>query len=178
VPAELRVSCEQRCASCVASRLRQARRPDGAGCGAGQEGRAAELRAALAAAAAAPARLPAEVLARRFVRGVGAPSAAAAAAAIVRRRFLSGLPACAGALQLAAYEWAADELGDQARPWRTLAHPGAPWRAGAAAGSRRAGHGRAGCSPAALQFGRGCGVGACALAGRRPALALLVGGVA
>jgi len=132
----------------------------------------------LAAAAAAPARLQAEVLARRFVRGVGPASAADAAAAIVRRRFLSALPACAGALQLAAYEWAADELGDQARPWRTLAHPGAPWRAGAAAGSRRAGHGRAGCSPAALQFGRGCGVGACALAGRRPALALLVGGVA
>ncbi len=112
----MRGSRERRCVSWVPSRLWRARRPDGTGCGAAQEGRAAELRAALAAAAAAPARLPAEVLARRFVRGVGAASAAAAAAAIVRRRFLSGLPACAGALQLAAYEWAADELGDQARP--------------------------------------------------------------
>lgn len=68
----------------------------------------------LTALGAAASQHMGDALARRYVRGAWAVSAADAAAALLRRRFLSALPACQGALRLAAYEWAADELGDQA----------------------------------------------------------------
>ena len=79
-----------------------------------QDGRAAELAAELAALGLPKAALG-DVLARRYVRGTWGASAAGAGAGLARRRFLAALPGCAGALRLAACEWAAEELGEQAR---------------------------------------------------------------
>ena len=85
-----------------------------------QDGRAAELAAELAALGLPKAALG-DALARRYVRGTWAPSAADAAARLTRRRFLAALPGCAGALRLAACEWACEELGDQAVADRRMA---------------------------------------------------------
>ncbi|KAK9832532.1 hypothetical protein WJX81_006557 [Elliptochloris bilobata] len=86
----------------------------------GQGERVVKLGAELAALGLPQAAME-NVLARRYMRGTWEVSAAGAAAGVARRRFLAALPGCAGALRLAACDWACDELGDQALSDRRMA---------------------------------------------------------